>query len=224
MTAGFAGESATVLTIEVSGPRSTPGVFNSVSLTDQFGHAYPETTSGDSVANLPDGATPDVLAFAPLTGPAAVAGARLTLQADDWASICACDHSGAQQIPGTWQVTFVLERHPGRQLTWAPATMDGVAYTFPNVTITGNKLVQIQIDGTGPAVEAMVSRHLTIAMPQLEDSRGHVVLVTSVPEMTYEATNDHESFFLNYIVGAGRYRLFVYGADGSSVQRDFAVG
>jgi hypothetical protein len=102
--------------------------------------------------------------------------------------------------------------------------MEGVAYTFPNVTLTGNRLVQIQVDGIGPAIEAMLKRQLTIAMPQLEDSRGHVVTVTRVPEITYEATNDHESFFLNYIVGAGRYRLLVYGADGSEVERDFAVG
>jgi hypothetical protein len=224
VTAGFAGDSATVLTIEVSGPHAIPGTFNAVSLTDQFGHAYPETTSGDSVANLPDGATPDVLTFAPLTGPAAFAGARLTLQADDWASICACRDSGAQQITGAWQVTFVLERHPGHQLTWGRATMDGVTYTFPDVTITGNTLVQLQIDGTGPAVEAMVNRDLTIPAPQLEDSRGHVVAVTRVPEVTYHATNDRESFFLTYIVRAGRYRLFVYGADGSSVERDFVVG
>ncbi len=169
VTAGFAGDSATVLTIEVSGPHATPGTFNTVSLTDQFGHVYPETTSGDSVANLPDGATPDVLTFAPLTGAAAFAGARLTLHADDWASICACHDSGAQQITGAWQVTFVLERHPGHRLTWGPATIDGVTYTFPDVTITGNRLVQMQIDGTGPAVEAMVNRQLTIATPQLED-------------------------------------------------------
>ena len=224
VTAGFAGDSATVLTIEVSGPHATPGTFNTVSLTDQFGHVYPETTSGDSVGNLPDGATPDVLTFAPLTGAAAFAGARLTLHADDWASICACHDSGAQQITGAWQVTFVLERHPGHRLTWGPATIDGVTYTFPDVTITGNKLVQMQIDGTGPAVEAMVNRQLTIATPQLEDSRGHVVPVTRVPEMKNAATNDRESFFLNYIVGAGRYRLVVYGADGSTVERDFVVG
>ncbi len=42
--------------------------------------------------------------------------------------------------------------------------------------------------------------------------------------MSYAATNDRELFFLNYIVGAGRYRLVVYGADGSTVERDFVVG
>ena len=194
VTAGFAGDSATVLTIEVSGPHATPGTFNTVSLTDQFGHVYPETTSGDSVANLPDGATPDVLTFAPLTGAAAFAGARLTLHADDWASICACHDSGAQQITGAWQVTFVLERHPGHRLTWGPATIDGVTYTFPDVTITGNTLCadadrRYRSGSRGNGEPATHNRHA-----QLEDLRGHVVPVTRVPEMSYAATNDRELF------------------------------
>jgi hypothetical protein len=223
VTAGFAGDSATVLAIEVAGPGASPGSFASVSLTDQFGHSYSPSAESDAVTNLPDGATPDLLTFAALTGPAATVGARLTLQASDWSSICACDDSGAQQISGTWLVTFVLVRHPAHEIAWAPVTLDGVAYTFPSVTVTGGRLLQVQVNGAGQAVDAMPRGTITIASPRLEDSAGRALTPTRVPGVWYRATDEHESFFFDYILRPGRYSLFVYGPDGSSAERDLVV-
>lgn len=229
VTAGYADENQTLLTVEVYGPRATPGTFDSFSLTDQFGKTYVDGHSALAVTNLSDGGTPDYLEFAPISGPAAGVGARLTLEAENWSSICACNSATNPQtasVAGTWRVTFVLQPQPATVVRWASGAVDGLRYTFPSVTITDGKVVEIHVDAQGPVLPAGIFSGPgvpAIQAPQLLDSHGRAVEETRLPGISLTSEGDNQSQVLDYILRPGQYRLFVYGLDGSSLEREFVV-
>ena len=181
VSAGYADENRTLLSVEVYGPESRPGVFETYSLTDQFGHSYTDDGGAFAVSDRSDGGTPDYLDYGPITGAAAVVGARLTFRAQDWSTICACNSAtdpDTIRVPGEWQVTFVLERHDATHVALSPGTVTGLLYTFPSVTITDFRLVEIHVEGRGPAVTAMFfsgKADLQIPLPTLLASNGHTV-------------------------------------------------
>jgi hypothetical protein len=231
VTAGFADENHTLLTIEVYGPRSSPGAFDSLTLTDQFGHSYAEQGfQAFAVTNLSDGGTPDYFDFSGITGPAAVVGARLTLTATNWRTACACDAATDPNIvtvPGTWQVTFVITPRAPVFIRWAPATVDGLRYSFPSVSITDSKLVEIVMDAQGAILPASIfsgpGDPPEVPAPQLEDADGRPVKETVVPWTSLHSANDFQSQDLDYVLQPGTYRLTVYGLHGSSVERELIV-
>jgi hypothetical protein len=232
VSAGYADENRTLLTIEVYGPGKRPGVFETWSLTDQFGHAYTDGGGGFAVANEPDGGTPDYLDYTPITGPAAVVGARLTLRAETWSTICACNSAtdpDQVRVSGIWQVTFVLQPHTAARLNLAPGAVTGLRYTFPSVTLTDSKLLEIHVVGDGPAVAAMFfsgAADLAIALPTLLDSQGRPVNRALLPGTLSTANEEAASSYqvLDYFVNPGHYRLVLSGEDGSTLVRDVVVG
>jgi hypothetical protein len=225
VTAAFADENHTLLTVEIDGP-TNPGFFNSLALTDQFGHSYSQQGfSAIPGVVLPDDATPvDYLDFAPISGPAAGVGARLTLTAEDWTATCFCD---VKPVSGTWQVTFVLTPRSATVVRWAPGRVNGLRYTFPSVTVTDSKLVEIVMDAQGstlPASGFSGPGVQVIPAPRLLDAKGEVVSEARVPWISLNAEGDNQSQDLDYMLQPGRYRLFVYGLNGSSIERDLVIG
>ncbi len=231
VSAGYTDENRTLLTVEVYGPGNRPGVFETWSLTDQFGRAYTDGGGDFAVANQPDGGTPDYLDYAPITGPAAVVGARLTLRAETWSTICACNSAtdpDTIRVPGVWQVTFVLQRHSAARIRLTPGSVAGLRYTFPSVTITNSKLVEIHVEGDGPAVTAMYfsgAADLAIPAPILLDSQGRTVARTLLPGRLSTANEEAASSYqvLDYILNPGHYRLVLAGESGSKLVRDLVV-
>jgi hypothetical protein len=60
--------------------------------------------------------------------------------------------------------------------------------------------------------------------PELLDSAGHVVEETPLfGGVFWSAYDDTESGTLRYVLGPGRYRLVVHGADGSGFNRELTV-
>lgn len=227
VSAGYADENRTLLTVEVYGPGNRSGVFETYSLTDQFGHSYTEKSEADAVSNQSDGGTPDYLDYGIITGAAAVVGARLTLRAQDWSTVCACNSAtdpNTIRVPGVWQVTFVLEQHDATHLTLPPGGVVGLRYTFPSVTITNSRLVEIHVEGRGPAVTAMFfsgKADLEIPLPTLLDANGHVVTRMLLPGNFLTANEQAATAYqvLDYTLSPGRYRLVLSGEDGSSLVR-----
>jgi hypothetical protein len=78
------------------------------------------------------------------------------------------DISRPVMLEGTWEVTFVLQRHPAVHLRWAPASISGATYTFIAVTITGMTHVEIQWRAQGPTVGAVndAEREAALHAPQ----------------------------------------------------------
>lgn len=161
VSAGYADENRTVLILDFHGPKngSGPAVggFEDLSLTDQFGHTYRGGVSGWGIKGQPEPLSgqdvPGYATFDPMTGPAAVVGARLTLSGHQF-DLGSDAHGQLLSIRGTWQVSFILERHPATHVPWAPATIAGASYTFDHVTITGGTLVEVGWRAAGPAVRA----------------------------------------------------------------------
>ncbi len=161
VSAGYADENRTVLILDFHGPKngSGPAVggFGELSLTDQFGHTYREGVSGWGIKGQPEPAqgqdVPGYATFDPMTGPAAVVGARLTLTGHQF-DLGSDARGQLLSIRGTWQVSFILERHPATHVPWASAAIAGASYTFDHVTITGGTLVEIGWKAAGPAVRA----------------------------------------------------------------------
>ena len=229
VTAGYADGDRTLLTVEVYGPGARPGTFDSFSLTDQFGKSYVDGGSALAVTNSSDGGTPDYLEFAPISGPAAAVGARLTLQAENWSTICGCNSATnprTVRIAGTWRVTFVLQRQPAAVVRWPSGAVDGLWYTFPSVTITSGKLVEIHVDAQGPVLPASIFSAPgvpAIQAPKLLDSLGRAIEETRLPGVSLTSGGDNQSQVLDYILRPGQYRLFVYGLHGSSLERELIV-
>jgi hypothetical protein len=224
VTAAFSDEHHTLLTAEVEGP-TNPGWFNSVALTDQFGHSYSEQGGeGFPGVDLPNGAIPvDYLDFAPISGLAARVGARLTLTANVWTATCFCD---IQPVSGTWQVSFVLTPLPAAVLRWAPGGVDGLRYTFPSVSVTDSRLVEIVMDAQGSVFPASVFSGpgiQKVPAPRLVNAEGQAINESRVPWISLNAQGDTQSQDLDYILQAGRYRVFFYGLDGSRIERDLVI-
>lgn len=239
VVAGYADENGTILTVSMARPgHPGGGATANWSLTDQFGHRYDTRFAGFGIKGsatathaASDGSTPGFVTFAPVTGAAAVAGARLTLQADDWSAFPATASAvGAPgtTVQGTWHVTFTLLRHAAAHVSWSPATIGGLRYTFPDTTITGSKLVEIQWTASGPAVArslaARTADPLRDTWPVLLDSTGRLVEQTPFVEgALWSEQGDTESGTLQYVLGASHYRLVVHAPDGSSMQRELNV-
>ena len=174
--------------------------------------------------DLLDGATPvDYLDFAPISGPAAAVGARLTLTGENWSATCFCN---IQPVSGTWQVTFVLTPHPATVVRWAPGSVGGLRYTFPKVTITDSKLVEIVMNAQGPALPASIFSGpgvQEVPAPRMVDAKGRLIREARVPWISGDAQGDTQSQDLDYILQTRRYRLFVYGLNGTSLERDLVV-
>jgi hypothetical protein len=161
VSAGYADENRTVLILDFHGPRngSAPAIggFADLSLTDQFGHSYAERVAGWGLKSAPQARSgedePGYATFAPITGAAAVAGARLTLAAHEF-DLGADANGQLMTVRGTWQVSFILERHPAVHTSWAPASIAGATYTFGHVTVTSGTFIEIAWRAAGPAVRA----------------------------------------------------------------------
>jgi hypothetical protein len=261
VVAGYADENGTILTVSMARPGySGAGATANWSLTDQFGHRYETHFSGfgdkrTATHSASDGSTPGFVTFAPVTGAAAVAGARLALQADGWTAFpatAAAAGTPGSSVHGTWQVTFTLLRHPAAHVSWSPATIGGLHYTFPNTTITASKLVEIQWTASGPAVARSLAAQSALSpggragagcqngcptaasadplsdvrqtWPELLDSAGHVVEQTPfIGGPFWVEEGDTESGTLQYVLGTGQYHLVVHAADGSSLQRELTI-
>lgn len=238
----YADENGTIMTLSITRPGSPAGGPHNSSLTDQFGHTYHAGYSGfgDKAGNhmTSDGATPGFMSFAPITGAAAVTGARLTLHMEDWnafAASAAAVGAPGSVVRGTWSVTFVLIRHPAVHLSLSAATAGGVEYTFPSATVTASRLVQIEWAARGPAVAAALAENagsvadptaaLQQTYPNLIDAAGHVVAQAPYFEgMFFTRQGDTESGVLNFALTPGKYRLVVKAADGSGFERDLMIG
>ncbi|MGH7721524.1 MAG: DUF4179 domain-containing protein [Candidatus Dormibacteria bacterium] len=157
---GYADENGTILTLNVMRAGSPAGGPEDWMLTDQFGRRYDARQGGfgdkrTASHGASNGATPGFLSFAPISGAAVIAGARMTLQIGDWnafpASPAAVGAPGTV-VHSTWRVTFVLMRHPAVHVAWTAARSAGITYSFPSATVTDSKLVQIHWMARGAAV------------------------------------------------------------------------
>ncbi|MBJ7594071.1 MAG: DUF4179 domain-containing protein [Candidatus Dormibacteraeota bacterium] len=250
VSAGYADENQTLLFFQERGPspKFEGNAFRTLSLTDQFGRRY----DGPGISLLaPDASRPHlagqplalVAQFAPTSGPAAVLGARLTLQAQTWAPL------GGPDVGGMWTVHFVLLRHPATVAHWEPAGVSGATYTFPQVTITGSAVVHIDWQVQGPAVLAAINAATANAArppslppgvttwtpplpigvfldpftPRLVDSTGGT-LTPLLHGTGLTFGGDQMSGGLDFAPRPGTYHLVVHLADGSGFARVLTVG
>ncbi len=261
VSAGYADENATVLILDFHGPRGRAtralGGFEDLSLTDQFGHRYPPGISGWGLKSQPQPLSgqdvPGYATFHPITGPAAVLGARLTLTAHQF-DVGSDAHGHLVAIKGTWELSFVLERRSAVHVHWAPAAITGASYHFNHVTITGRTIVEIQWRVTGPAMRAanVAAEAAAVAgtpvppgctskcvpgsaappnpfqfdapfIPRLIDATGREVEQTGSPQGGMGFSEDWGEGTFDYVVKPGQYRFVLSGGAGSSFERDLAV-
>ena len=251
VSAAYADENQTVVVLDYRGATGC----ETMELTDQFGHTYQVRASnvGEKGKPLDPGeGVPGFAAFDPLTGPAAVVGARLTLHESDCGTVLG--NSGPaptegpggitagqarpfEPIRGTWDVTFVLRQHPATHVQWASAELNGVTYRFPSVTITGSTHVEIQWEATGPAIAFLDQQPaagdgtpppspidaLDPFRPALVDANGGVVTQAPGFGMILAAVGDQITGRSDYTLSSGRYRFTVHLPDGSTFERALVI-
>lgn len=183
-------------------------------LTDQFGRQYaPYGTSGTSVS-----------VYEPLSGPAAVVGARLTLHLSrlydmSRRNTAAGPEERPPSVDGDWTFRFVLVQRPAHALPLpAPIHIGDTTYTFTSVRAAATLSVRIRVSGgavsrwnqPGPgggvrgdeAGAYLVELYDRTGRPQREGFGG-------------------DSIDLSWILdGPGRYRLHVGGTQGVDVWFD----
>jgi hypothetical protein len=244
VSAGYADDNVTVLVLDKHGPKrgSGPAIggFEDLSLTDQFGHTYAQGVSGSGIKSQPEPLSgqdvPGYATFDPITGPAAVVGARLTLTGHQFD--LGSDTHGLTDPTSTWQVTFALERRPTTHVQWARASITGATYTFNHVTITGGTRVQIGWTAQGAAVAAAnaawqpadgqpLGDCTSPFQPVLLDSTGREVpqgatLLSGGAQRS--STEDYVSGTLEYVVQPGRYRFVLLTPPGGhGFERDLLI-
>jgi hypothetical protein len=180
----------------------------------------PEPLSGQDV--------PGWATFDPITGPAAVVGARFTLSAQRFD--LGPDAHGLTSIKSTWQVTFALERRPTTHVQWASASITGATYSFNHVTITGGTRVQIGWTAQGAAVAAANAALpvdcISPFQPVLLDSTGREVpqAATLSGGAQRSSTEDYVSGTSEYEVQPGRYRfVLLTPTGGHGFERDLFI-
>ncbi len=249
VSAGYADENQTLLFFEEQGPspKSEGDAFRTLSLTDQFGRRY--DVAGVTLL-APDPSRPHragqpvslVARFAPISGPAALLGARLTLQAETWAPL------GGPDVGGTWTVHFVVLQHPATAVHWETARVSGATYTFPKVSITGSAVVHIDWRVQGPAVLAAtkaaiantarppslppgvstwtpplpIGSFLDPLTPRLVDSTGEA-MTPLLHGTGIVFGGDQMSGLLDFALPPGTYHLVAHLADGSGFDREITV-
>ena len=232
VTAAFADENHTLLTIEVYGPRSSPGVFDSLVLTDQFGHAYSQQGFEQfAVTNLTDGGTPDYFDFSPISGPAAAIGAGLTLHSqrlEDRVRMRRRNGSGHREGARhmRWaRLSLRLIRPPSSDA--APADVDGLRYSFPRVSITDSKLVEIVMDADGSVLPGSIfgwshsflrsqRRNWWTQLVTPSTKRGCHGSACAPSRMPISRDLDSSS-------NLERLELFLYGVNDTSIERELVV-
>jgi hypothetical protein len=179
---------------------------------------------------------PGSATFDPITGPAAVVGARLTLTGHQFD--LGSDAHGLTSIKSTWQVMFALERRPTTHVQWARASITGATYSFNHVTITGGTRVHIGWTAQGAAVAAANAAETPVDgrsqpgdcinpfQPVLLDSTGRGAAVA--PPLAAGAgrlsTEDYVSGTLEYVVRPGRYRFVLLTPPGGhGFERDLFI-
>jgi hypothetical protein len=261
VSAGYADENHTVLVFDCRVLSGAAGAVNgptpTLTLTDQFGHAYALRQAGfgeKGRAVTTSDVVPGYASFDPLTGAAASVGARLTLHVAGLHAMPASAATGGADIPGSWDVTFTLQRHPAVHLQWAQAALPGATYTFTSVTVTGSTHVEIAWEAKGPAVTAANEKSFAVhrnaqgpaapdgatapatsqvdpmvplrpLLPQLVDAQGNAVTGNvDLAGPVFTAQGDHISGRASYTLRSGLYHFVLGTTDGTGFRRDLVIG
>jgi hypothetical protein len=258
VSAGYADENHTMLILDYRALSSTGGFvnFGTMTLTDQFGHAYAPRQSGFGEKGKPGAKSdtvPGYASFEPITGAAAGVGARLTLHVAGLHAMPAVPGPGGVDIPGSWDVTFTLQRHPAVHLQWAAATLPGATYSFSSVTVTGSTHVEIAWEASGPAVETANANSFAMhrtgqptpggvatapappqtdpmsplrpLIPELTDPHGNVVTGTvELAGPVLTMVGDRISGVASYSLKPGVYHFVVDATSEAGFSRELVIG
>lgn len=225
LVAGYADGLRTVLFVQVDGKGLTgdpkqygqhPGDYgvsaDGWTLTDQFGHSY----QGSGISGL------TTMSFEPLTWPASIVGARLTLHIDTLAGYWS---NTLVELHGSWTLHGTLVQEPVHKLQLPlPIRTTNATYTFTSVRAT-NTYMEVRWTVTGPAFDeaatAMGQQNATApllpnaaySLPRVFDDQGHLMQMLS-----YGVTD-----WNGFIHGPGRYRIQMGDALTSSADQRWIV-
>ena len=258
VSAAYADENATVVIFDYQGPASAVGVdiggFDSLTLHDQFGHDYSATAAGFGEKGEHLRAGDDIAgyaSFAPISGPAATLGARLTFRAENFHTGGHTGDGAPAVIGGAWEVKFVLERQSATHTKVEPATVSGATYTFDDVSVSGGTHLAIKWHAAGPAVDAALAASEALAraaqpdrgqptknaplgtdptapmrpyIPRLVDAGGRTVrLGPTIGNPFFSGGEGRISGQLDYILTPGVYHLVLTTLDGTGFDRSVTV-
>lgn len=219
LVAGYADGLRTVLFLEVDGKGLTgdPKQYGrragewaagpeGVTLTDQFGHSY----QGSGV-----GSATEVI-FEPLTWPASVVGARLTLHLETLTGFWSRPPVEAH---GGWTLHATLEQEPVHNLPLPSSIRTANAvYTFTSIRATSTYM-EIRWTVSGPASDE-VNRTIDRTgltgpgtpagaadfFPRLFDEQGHLMQITNWG-FEFPKNEPVKGQWNGFIHGSGRYRI-----------------
>lgn len=258
VSAAYADENATVVIFDYQGPAGATGVdiggFDSLTLHDQFGHDYPATGAGFGEKSQRLRAGDDIAgyaSFAPISGPVATLGARLTFRGVDFHTGGRAGDGAPAIIGGVWEVKFVLERHSATHTKLEPATVSGATYTFDDMSVTGGTHLAIKWHAAGPAVDAALAASEALAraaqpnggqptknaplstdptapmrpyIPRLVDAGGRTLeLGPTIGGPVFSGEDGRISGQLDYILTPAVYHLVLTTPDGTGFDRSITV-